>query len=161
MADNGSGVMKAMRKGTRSCKECRRRKIRCIYPHNDVTCHECTTHKRRCLSQGYLRSSTKVEDNGNRRKATISIRVSKLESVIERLSTSQNQLRGTQPTGSVPKQNTVAPESSRGHIEDLDELDRRMKMESPIFRLFQNQVVSTVWRGQLLVQILIGPDHKR
>ncbi|PSS08493.1 hypothetical protein M430DRAFT_109925 [Amorphotheca resinae ATCC 22711] len=40
-----------MRLGTRSCAECRRRKVRCVYPPNNPTCEECALHDVRCTPQ--------------------------------------------------------------------------------------------------------------
>ncbi|KAI1614234.1 hypothetical protein EDD37DRAFT_128609 [Exophiala viscosa] len=72
---NGKAGLKPMRKGTKSCLECRRRKIRCIYPdeatgnatsalilkvdashatEDRTTCIECQTHDRRCETQGLV-----------------------------------------------------------------------------------------------------------
>ncbi|KAK9319422.1 hypothetical protein V1517DRAFT_332656 [Lipomyces orientalis] len=44
-------AVKRMRKGTRSCTECRRRKIRCIYPPDDRTCFSCKARGSRCVEQ--------------------------------------------------------------------------------------------------------------
>jgi hypothetical protein len=42
---------KRLRLGTRSCAECRRRKVRCIFPPNSKTCQGCATHEILCISQ--------------------------------------------------------------------------------------------------------------
>ncbi|KAF2090644.1 hypothetical protein K490DRAFT_15370, partial [Saccharata proteae CBS 121410] len=43
---------KKMRKGTHSCFECRRRKIRCIYtPENQSECTECFARGSKCIDQ--------------------------------------------------------------------------------------------------------------
>ncbi|RFU76471.1 hypothetical protein TARUN_5771 [Trichoderma arundinaceum] len=41
-----------MRKGTRSCTECRRRKTRCIYPPGERVCVLCKSRGGRCIEQG-------------------------------------------------------------------------------------------------------------
>ncbi|KAK9342804.1 hypothetical protein V1522DRAFT_415024 [Lipomyces starkeyi] len=40
-----------MRLGTRSCTECRRRKVRCIFPAQGATCQECIAHDTPCRAQ--------------------------------------------------------------------------------------------------------------
>jgi hypothetical protein len=42
---------KRLRLGTRSCAECRRRKVRCIFPPNNKTCQGCAAHEILCISQ--------------------------------------------------------------------------------------------------------------
>jgi hypothetical protein len=42
---------KRLRLGTRSCAECRRRKVRCIFPPNSKTCQGCAAHAIPCISQ--------------------------------------------------------------------------------------------------------------
>lgn len=44
---------KRMRKGTHSCLECRRRKIRCIYEQDATACTRCTTKRLQCADQEY------------------------------------------------------------------------------------------------------------
>ncbi|KAL2859271.1 hypothetical protein BJX68DRAFT_114763 [Aspergillus pseudodeflectus] len=43
---------KRMRLGTRSCAECRRRKVRCIYLSNSEICQQCEAHCTPCQKQG-------------------------------------------------------------------------------------------------------------
>ncbi|RMJ15705.1 hypothetical protein BHE90_006281 [Fusarium euwallaceae] len=42
---------KRMRKGTRSCTECRRRKIRCIFPPSSSVCSHCSVRGSPCIDQ--------------------------------------------------------------------------------------------------------------
>ena len=48
--DHGASS-KRMRAGTKSCSECRRRKVRCIYPENQAVCEACTLHGATCVAQ--------------------------------------------------------------------------------------------------------------
>ncbi|KAL2812304.1 hypothetical protein BJX63DRAFT_432749 [Aspergillus granulosus] len=41
-----------MRLGTKSCAECRRRKVRCIYPAGSEICRQCEAHCTPCQKQG-------------------------------------------------------------------------------------------------------------
>lgn len=40
-----------MRLGTKSCAECRRRKVRCVFPSNSSICHGCSLHQTPCQAQ--------------------------------------------------------------------------------------------------------------
>ncbi|UKZ57440.1 hypothetical protein TrVGV298_011297 [Trichoderma virens] len=40
-----------MRLGTKSCAECRRRKVRCVFPPNSSVCHGCELHQTPCRAQ--------------------------------------------------------------------------------------------------------------
>ncbi|KAH6898176.1 hypothetical protein B0T10DRAFT_101098 [Thelonectria olida] len=42
---------KKVRKGTRSCTECRRRKIRCVFSHGSPVCSPCAVRGNRCVDQ--------------------------------------------------------------------------------------------------------------
>ncbi|KAL8828672.1 MAG: hypothetical protein Q9170_006503 [Blastenia crenularia] len=46
-------LRKRMRKGTHSCLECRRRKIRCIFGPNAITCNRCISKDVACTEQEY------------------------------------------------------------------------------------------------------------
>jgi hypothetical protein len=60
--------VKRMRLGTKSCSECRRRKVRCIVREGQQECQECISHGSTCRPQGanestpQLRSSSEVQD---------------------------------------------------------------------------------------------------
>ncbi|RMJ09790.1 hypothetical protein CDV36_010572 [Fusarium kuroshium] len=43
---------KRMRLGTKSCTECRRRKVRCVFPEGSDRCRQCKAHKVACRPQG-------------------------------------------------------------------------------------------------------------
>ncbi|KAF2876328.1 hypothetical protein BDV95DRAFT_483716 [Massariosphaeria phaeospora] len=73
--------VKKMRKGTHSCFECRRRKIRCIYPNdNPDVCSECFARGSRCIDQEHADPNVVVDHRKNLRE-----RVSRLEALIENL----------------------------------------------------------------------------
>ncbi|UNI16493.1 hypothetical protein JDV02_002924 [Purpureocillium takamizusanense] len=69
-----------MRLGTKSCAECRRRKIRCIVPDGAQVCHSCALHDVACApQQPRPRDRTQADQAAALRK-----RVAELESVIGR-----------------------------------------------------------------------------
>lgn len=70
-----------MRKGTHSCFECRRRKIRCIFqPENPDVCSECFARGSRCIDQEHVNPEIVVDHRKNLRE-----RVSRLEALIDTL----------------------------------------------------------------------------
>ncbi|KAF1971412.1 hypothetical protein BU23DRAFT_470958 [Bimuria novae-zelandiae CBS 107.79] len=72
---------KKMRKGTHSCFECRRRKIRCIFPpDNPNVCSECFARGSRCIDQEHADPEVVVDHRKNLRE-----RVSRLEALVDSL----------------------------------------------------------------------------
>lgn len=72
---------KKMRKGTHSCFECRRRKIRCIFqPENPDVCSECFARGSRCIDQEHANPEVIVDHRKNLRE-----RVSRLEALVDSL----------------------------------------------------------------------------
>ncbi|KAF2185139.1 hypothetical protein K469DRAFT_578030 [Zopfia rhizophila CBS 207.26] len=79
--DTGLAVRKKMRKGTHSCFECRRRKIRCIFPpDNPDVCSECFARGSRCIDQEHASPDIVVDHRKNLRE-----RVSRLEALVDSL----------------------------------------------------------------------------
>lgn len=72
---------KRMRLGTKSCTECRRRKIRCIYPSSNSACQECILHEAVCREQQPKRND--VPRNGDQEK--MQQRLDELEIMIRRV----------------------------------------------------------------------------
>ena len=72
---------KRMRIGTKSCAECRRRKIRCIYPPNSSACQECTLHETPCREQQPKRS----DRSQNEGQEKIQQRLDELERMVRRV----------------------------------------------------------------------------
>lgn len=74
-------VRKKMRKGTHSCFECRRRKIRCIFPpDNPDVCSECFARGSKCVDQEHASPDVIVDHRKNLRE-----RVSRLEALVDSL----------------------------------------------------------------------------
>jgi hypothetical protein len=130
---------KKMRKGTHSCWECRRRKIRCIFPpEHPSTCNECFARGSRCVDQENIETDVVVDQRKNLRE-----RVARLESLVDTLLEDHSDrgaaevlrdLRSSRlpPT---PGSNTETPlgpsqQEVPGHTEQM-----------PIYQLFNNEVV--------------------
>ncbi|KAL9078695.1 MAG: hypothetical protein Q9157_002381 [Trypethelium eluteriae] len=78
-----SRPLKKMRKGTHSCFECRRRKIRCIFPpDNPSVCSECFARGSKCVGQHEADVDVASIDN----RKNLRERVAKLEALVEALS---------------------------------------------------------------------------
>lgn len=75
--NNISRSIKRMRLGTKSCSECRRRKVRCIYDENGKQCAACEAHGTQCIPQGSVKASHPVSGTGQR--------MHKLESIVSRV----------------------------------------------------------------------------
>ncbi|KAL3431923.1 hypothetical protein BDV09DRAFT_175253 [Aspergillus tetrazonus] len=53
LSDEATAKFRKLRKGTHSCRECRRRKVKCIFAStNDSTCVVCRRRGTKCVSQG-------------------------------------------------------------------------------------------------------------
>src|SRR6201986_2482973 len=71
---------KRLRKGTHSCLECRKRKIRCDWPVESPQCDGCASRKVRCVEQAYgdvPRASPRTK--------TMRQRISDLEGAIDKI----------------------------------------------------------------------------
>jgi hypothetical protein len=58
---------KRMRLGTKSCSECRRRKVRCIFQSTNQVCDQCTLHGAPCTAQQPGQVRKDKEDNAQQR----------------------------------------------------------------------------------------------
>ncbi|KAH6682715.1 hypothetical protein B0J14DRAFT_467830 [Halenospora varia] len=68
-----------MRKGTESCTECRRRKIRCTFPlGNSAICSPCSSRGSRCVDQRAEDAATAEQE-----RTTLRDRVSRLEDLLK------------------------------------------------------------------------------
>jgi len=77
---------KRMRLGTRSCAECRRRHVRCIFPPGSSVCEGCALHLVSCISQEANRQKKiQPERHG---ESTLHQQLKELEDVVLRIRTS-------------------------------------------------------------------------
>ncbi|KGO69494.1 Transcription factor, fungi [Penicillium italicum] len=135
---------KRMRKGTRSCTECRRRKIRCTFhPNHPAVCNECRSRGIKCVDQehaaitpplsGYQRNSQPGEQPYSLRE-----RVAHLENLVEGLVKRLDQRdSSTTPSDGIEVH-------SRPMATDPDELGPSSDQicNAPILQLFDNYLVS-------------------
>ncbi|KAJ5960641.1 uncharacterized protein N7479_007791 [Penicillium vulpinum] len=143
---------KRMRKGTRSCTECRRRKIRCTFhPNRPAVCNECRSRGMKCVDQehtamtpplsGYQRNSQQGEQPYSLRE-----RVAHLENLVEGLTKRLDQQDSSTP----PRERHVTNQSDsiKSHPRPLatesDELGPSGEQicNAPVLQLFDNYLVS-------------------
>ncbi|KUJ11630.1 uncharacterized protein LY89DRAFT_654308 [Mollisia scopiformis] len=71
---------KRLRLGTRSCAECRRRKVRCIFGTNKEICNECALHDAECVPQGGKKVTSDRQDNQE-----VNQKLANLEEMVRRI----------------------------------------------------------------------------
>jgi len=145
---------KKMRKGTHSCWECRRRKIRCLFSNdNPSVCTECFARGSRCVDQEHAESDVVVDQRKNLRE-----RVARLESLVETLMDDRTDrgaaealrdLRSSKlpPTPVDSEESPLGPGNQEvpGHTDQV-----------PILALFNNEVVCSILSDLTLNQISSG-----
>jgi hypothetical protein len=83
LEDGLSVKRRKVRKGTQSCWECKRRKVRCTYAGaGDTTCDNCLRRKTKCTAQDYVDDQeSPASSNG----AGIKARLKKVEDVLQQI----------------------------------------------------------------------------
>ena len=71
--DSGLRPIKKMRKGTKSCSECRRRKTRCIFKEDSPICDGCVSRGSRCVEQTYAEGIKSVDKQKNGQSESLPI----------------------------------------------------------------------------------------
>lgn len=137
----------SMRKGTRSCYECRKRKVRCIFAKDASICERCVAGDKPCTEQRReLLQAAALET-----RESLKDRVTRLEAIIrEQASGSEGvgmkalQMDGQNAQDSSSKSDSLssitshqAPTSSH----DLPLLESSQNID-PIVTLFNNAIVS-------------------
>ncbi|KAI0474515.1 hypothetical protein F4859DRAFT_96887 [Xylaria cf. heliscus] len=103
-----------VRKGTRSCWECRRRKIRCLYPSEDASiCVNCESRGSSCVSQEFADEQASTPDR------RVTQRLGRVEEMLERLvekimPDTYNASRGRPTSASPASADAIEPESDEG-----------------------------------------------
>jgi hypothetical protein len=153
------GPRKSMGRGTHSCYECRRRKVRCIFAKDSTICEGCAARGKRCAEQRREPLHSAALDT----KESLRERVARLEAIIQASSSdggsavvdqtsSRSELdpRDTQPDiirkesspSSVISNPTPASISSPNAPLSIDK-DSTQNID-PIVTLFDNAVVSLI-----------------
>lgn len=75
---NSHGPRKGMRKGTRSCYECRKQKVRCVFTKDPLVCENCVARGKRCTQQRRELLQAAALDT----RESLRDRVAKLEAIV-------------------------------------------------------------------------------
>ncbi|KAF3005720.1 hypothetical protein E8E13_006098 [Curvularia kusanoi] len=163
---------KKMRKGTHSCFECRRRKIRCIFQaDNPDVCSECFARGSRCIDQESANPDVIVDHRKNLRE-----RVSRLEALVDSLleektvksespsqqSRSQSQADTTSPRSVFITKDTFPPTplSSEASSNILKDSQRVPSSEGrhhiPILSIFEDALND----AEEKIKARLGSQHK-
>ncbi|KAL2831538.1 hypothetical protein BDW59DRAFT_140256 [Aspergillus cavernicola] len=81
--DHSHSKYPQMRLGTRSCTECRRRKIRCIYPPHGNLCQQCEAHGTPCQKQEARRAAPPRNTRGS--DGVLHERIENLERIVSQI----------------------------------------------------------------------------
>lgn len=86
-ADHSQGPpRKKMRKGTKSCIECRRRKIKCTFePGRPAVCNECFARGSTCIDQEYGDVQAFTQNSSSSDASSLKERVSQLEDLVKQV----------------------------------------------------------------------------
>lgn len=86
-SDHGQGPpRKKMRKGTKSCIECRRRKIKCTFePGRTSICNECFARGSTCIDQEHGDVNATPTNAPNDQSSSLKERVTQLEDLVKQV----------------------------------------------------------------------------
>ncbi|OOQ82470.1 hypothetical protein PEBR_38902 [Penicillium brasilianum] len=133
---------KKMRKGTKSCVECRRRKIRCTYhPDRPETCNECRLRGSTCIDQEHSSDdlgSAPGSTQGDQRYS-LRERVAHLEAVVQGLSKRLDQQSSHEtPSRNLPQAEVTPPATESDQLgPSSDQIQN-----APVMQLFDNYLLS-------------------
>ncbi|KZM23221.1 uncharacterized protein EKO05_0008334 [Ascochyta rabiei] len=159
---------KKMRKGTHSCFECRRRKIRCIFQSdNPDVCSECFARGSRCIDQENASPDVVVDHRKNLRE-----RVSRLEALVDSLleeksvksdSPSHRSQAETMSPRNVYTKDTFPPtplssEASSNILQDIQRVpaSNNGRHHIPILSVFEDALND----AEEKIKARMGPQHK-
>ncbi|KAF2405555.1 hypothetical protein EJ06DRAFT_30234 [Trichodelitschia bisporula] len=134
------GIRKKMRKGTHSCFECRRRKIRCIFTSDHPSvCTECFARGSRCIDQEHAESDAVLDQRKNLRE-----RVARLEALVDSMVEHSHDRRAAEvlrELGTTSHHSSATPQSDSTPPRDIASESGGRK--APLLSLFDNDVLST------------------
>jgi hypothetical protein len=77
--DNPGAERRKIRKGTQSCWECKRRKVRCVFGSSAYACNDCRRRGSTCITQEYPDKTVSASSNG------LEGRLRRVEGLLEQL----------------------------------------------------------------------------
>ncbi|KAJ5728951.1 uncharacterized protein N7483_003459, partial [Penicillium malachiteum] len=142
-SDIGGPPRKKMRKGTKSCSECRRRKIRCTYDNDRRdTCSECRLRGSKCLDQENGPDDPSASSNSAAtERYSLRERVAHLETVVQSLAHKLDQTNALiSKSGQIPTTNAGSITPTSPGPDRLGPSSERIE-NAPIMQLFDNYFV--------------------
>lgn len=164
-SDSDSFPRKRLRKGTHSCLECRRRKVRCVPEPNSQRCKECTSREAPCTQQELSGEKQKLsgkQDRTDQRLRDIEV---VLGQILERLPAKERALSPGEPelgtagtvrsllselrsstvkaTGSSARRPTGLAACTPEHSDATSTLDHAVE-DAPLLSLFNNSILHQV-----------------
>ncbi|EFW21198.1 hypothetical protein D8B26_007412 [Coccidioides posadasii str. Silveira] len=142
---------KKMRKGTKSCVECRRRKIRCTFSSSrPARCNECFSRGVNCIDQEHAPVNlNKSQSRTAEPSYSLRERVAVLESTVEDILRQLGEERGKHLHGGLLKSsfasashNDYSTNCAPTPPESADSAPKGQNEQAPLLSLFDNHVVS-------------------
>ncbi|KAK6384903.1 hypothetical protein LTS17_002466 [Exophiala oligosperma] len=148
------------RRGTKSCYECRRRKIKCVFTENHRKCKECHSRGAPCVEQDKASvPSTRAEKStivqANSSTYSLRERVARVEDFIETFLRKQNSEVSYENSSDVGNQRTSTAEATvPGTLigEQTGSATTKGAEDSAVLSLFNNSVIAQVDQQQSSVQ---------
>ncbi|RHZ49487.1 transcription factor domain-containing protein [Aspergillus thermomutatus] len=140
MSSPHSDLSRAPRKGTKSCTECRRRKVRCVRISEDAkSCRQCEERGSACIAQSSARRrSSRARFSSRKRIAQLEFQVTQLTKIVNDLEVKL----GSQPSQVILSDTVQGPDAQESDVEssgsDFPMTDRPSHLRS----LFQNDWLS-------------------
>ncbi|CAG7975280.1 unnamed protein product [Penicillium salamii] len=150
-AESQGPARKKMRKGTKSCTECRRRKIRCTFhPDRPSVCNECRSRGLSCVDQEHTVITPPLSGSGSQhgeQPYSLRERVTQLENIVDGLTKRLDRQSTTTPPHERQETNYPAQcmtTQSRPPSAQLDEIGpcSDQIQNAPVLQLFDNYLVS-------------------
>ncbi|KAH6626580.1 hypothetical protein B0J18DRAFT_365627, partial [Chaetomium sp. MPI-SDFR-AT-0129] len=156
---------KRVRKGTRSCWECKRRKVRCVFASpSDTICSPCRRRKTGCVSQEFPDSLQlePIQDESSVRDGQIQERLDRMEALIQSLVERATEDDGV--FGSLPRFDTLA----KRNVVAAPRITRPITPATPLTRMFDSeskydgltQKLTAAWPSQHTLDRLLNSHSK-
>ncbi|KJK74734.1 hypothetical protein H634G_10046 [Metarhizium anisopliae BRIP 53293] len=124
---------KRMRLGTKSCAECRRRKVRCVFSPGNSVCQNCVLHSTACTAQQPRAQVDEAECD----RATLRQRVNQLEGLVKSLAGSVH----ATAAASEPLAQAKSTVAARGNAPAQDLPTTSNASDAPLINLFRDALL--------------------
>ncbi|OAQ65481.1 N-terminal binuclear Zn cluster-containing/DNA binding domain-containing protein [Pochonia chlamydosporia 170] len=142
MADRqAKQAARRMRLGTKSCAECRRRKVKCIFPPESSICQGCALHNVACTAQ---QPRCQAQDEPETDKTALQQRVNELEGLVKSLAES---VRVATANNSADA--SVTSSTTEGGSSSATLLTTSHPADSPFINLFRDAMLISNSDGYL------------